>query len=161
MGVAMDIYKEKIAFELMQEYADIKKKLNDLGICRTEREPTGDYAEWLVASKLKYQQAENTVQSGYDLINPTDGKTYQVKARRIFKNSSYKVIIKQYQQNRFDYLILVLFNEDFSILKVYEYTYDSIPTFFKPNRKDMEIMISLSNYENKLNRIDGGRTLLL
>ena len=39
------IQKEKLALELMRKYGEIKAQLNDYGISRTEREPTGDYAE--------------------------------------------------------------------------------------------------------------------
>ena len=153
--------KEELALMLMQEYANLKKKLNDLGICRTERDPTGDYAEWLIASKLNLKQAENTVQSGYDLVSPDTGDTYQVKARRMFKEHPYKVSIKKYNEYSFDYLILVLFKEDFSILRAYEFTYDSIPFFCKKNDKDMEIMISLSNYSDKLDCVKDSKILML
>ena len=145
----------------MQEYANLKKKLNDLDICRTEREPTGDYAEWLIASKLNLQQAKNTVQSGYDLVSPVTGVTYQVKARRIFKEHGYKVSINKYNEYRFDYLILVLFKEDFSILNAYEFTYESIPLFCKKRGKDMEMMISLSNYSEKLDCVKDRKILML
>lgn len=161
MNINEKLEKEKLALMLMQEYANLKKKLNDLDICRTERDPTGDYSEWLIASKLNLQQAENTVQSGYDLISPDTGVTYQVKARRIFKKHGYKVSIKKYNEYRFDYLILVLFKEDFSILRAYKFTYDSIPLFFAEKDKNMEIMISLSNYSEKLDCIKDREILML
>lgn len=153
--------KEKIALELMREYGVIKAQLNDYGISRTEREPTGEYAEWLVASKLGFRQAENTVQSGYDLIDPQTGKTYQIKARRIFKDHSYKVSISKYKKYPFDYLILILFNEDFTVRRAYQYTYESIPLFFKSKGANMELMISLSNYREKLENIEDMRILAL
>ena len=151
--------KERIALELMREYGAIKRELNDYGICRTEREPTGDYAEWLVASKLNLKQAENTVQSGYDLIDEKKGTTYQVKTRRIFKDHSYKISISKYRTYPFDYLIIVIFNEDFSVKKAYQYSYESIPLFFKSKGSNMELMISLSNYREKLENIDGMKLL--
>ena len=40
--------KERKALELMREYVVLKHKMTELGISRTEGEPTGDYAEWLV-----------------------------------------------------------------------------------------------------------------
>lgn len=161
MNTNEKLEKEKLALMLMQEYANLKKKLNDLEICRTERDPTGDYAEWLIASKLNLQPAENTVQSGFDLFNPDTGVTYQVKARRIFKKHPYKISIKKYNEYHFDYLIIVLFKEDFSILRVYEFTYDSIPHFFKEKNKDMEIEIGLSNYSEKLDCVKDGKILML
>ena len=153
--------KEKYALDLMQAYSNLKKELNKFGVCRTEREPTGDYAEWLVASRLRYVQAENTVQKGYDLFDPQTGKTYQIKARRMFKSHSYKVSIKKYKENYFDFVILVLFNEDFTVLKAYEFPYEGIKTVFKANGKDMELMISLSTYEKKLSAIDGIKEIKL
>lgn len=161
MNTNEKLEKEELALMLMREYANLKKKLNDLDICRTEREPIGDYAEWLIASKLNLQQAENTVQSGYDLVNPDTGATYQVKARRMFKEHGYKVSINKYNEHPFDCLILVLFKEDFSILRAYEFTYDSIPLFCKKKGKDMEIMISLSNYSEKLDCVKDRKILTL
>lgn len=161
MNTNEKLEKEELALMLMQEYANLKKKLNDLDICRTERDPTGDYAEWLIASKLNLQQAKNTVQSGYDLVSPDTRVTYQVKARRMFKKHSYKVSIKKYNEHPFDYLILVLFKEDFSILRAYEFTYDSIPLFCKKKDKDMEIMISLLNYSEKLDCVKDRKILML
>ena len=155
------IQKEKLALELMRKYGEIKAQLNDYGISRTEREPTGDYAEWLVASKLDLLQAENTVQSGYDLIDPQTRKTYQIKARRMFKDHQYKVSIAKYVKYPFDYLVLIIFNEDFTIHRAYQYTYESIPLFFKPKGDNMEIMISLSNYRKKLENIENMNILAL
>lgn len=141
--------KEKLALELMREYGVIKAQLNDYGISRTEREPTSDYAEWLVASKLDLLQAENTVQSGYDLLDPQMRETYQIKARRILIGHSYTVRISKYKKYLFDYLVLILFNEDFTFRRAYQYTYDSIPLFFKPKGVNMELTITLSNYIEK------------
>ena len=153
--------KENKALELMREYWRVKQKLNDFGICRTEGEPLGDYAEWLVASRLDLEFANNTVQSGYDLIDPTSGKTYQVKARRAFKDHSYKISISKYDKYEFDYLIILIFNEDFSVMAAYQYTYDCIPLFFKsvPQRNSMELMFSIKNYKDKFEKVAGVKYL--
>ena len=81
----------------------------------------------------------------------------------MFKKHGYKVSIKKYKECPFDYLILVLFKEDFSILRAYKFTYDSIPLFCKKskNDKDMEIMISLSNYSKKLDCVKDRKILML
>ncbi len=141
--------KERKALELMREYVALKNEMTDLGISRTAGEPTGDYAEWLVATKMNLHIAENTVQSGYDLIDLETGKTYQVKARRIFKAHQYKISLAKYNKYPFDYLIIVLFDEDFSVRAAYQYPYEVIPDFFTPEKENMKIMFSLSNFRKK------------
>ena len=141
--------KERKALELMREYVALKHEMTDLGISRTEGEPTGDYAEWLVATKMGLQIVENTVQSGYDLIDPETGTTYQVKARRIFKSHQYKIALAKYDKYPFDYLIVVLFDEDFSVREAYKYPYEVIPDFFSPEKENMKIMFSVSNFKKK------------
>lgn len=141
--------KERKALNLMREYVALKREMTDLGISRTEGEPTGDYAEWLVATKMGLQIVENTVQSGYDLIDPETGTTYQVKARRIFKSHQYKISLAKYDKYHFDYLIVVLFDEDFSIREAYKYPYEVIPDFFSPEKENMKIMFSVTNFRKK------------
>ena len=153
--------KERYALELMREYGAIKALLNDYGICKTEREPTGDYAEWLVATKMGLQQANNPVQRGYDLEDHESGKTYQVKARRIIKSHPYKISISHYQKYHFDYLVILLFNEDFTVKKAYQYTYDSIPQFFSPKGDNKEIEFTIVNYREKLEKVENMQILSL
>ena len=141
--------KERKALELMREYVVLKHKMTELGISRTEGEPTGDYAEWLVSTKMGLQIAGNTVQSGFDLVDPKTGITYQVKARRIFKSHQYKISLAKYNKYPFDYLIVVLFDEDFSVRDAYQYPYEVIPSFFDPEKENMKIMFSVKNYKKK------------
>ncbi len=142
--------KEQYALELMRQYVELKHKMTDLGISRTEGEPTGDYAEWLVSVKLGLKIVENSVQSGYDLVDPKTGETYQVKARRIFKKHQYKIAISKYDKYPFDYLIIVLFDENFSVRDAYQYDYKTVPKFFEPEKENMKIMFSVLNYKKKL-----------
>ena len=139
--------KEKKALELMHQYVELKKRMQELGISRTEGEPTGDYAEWLVATKMKLVPSDNLVQSGFDLVDPKTGKTYQVKARRIFKKHQYKISLSKYYKYKFDYLIVVFFDENFAVRDAYLYEYEDIPVFFSPEKENMKIMFSVNNYK--------------
>ena len=47
----------------------------------------------------------------------------------------------------FDYLIVVLFDEDFSVRAVYQYPYSVIPDFFEPEKENMKITFSFSHPE--------------
>ena len=141
--------KEQKALGLMHKYVSLKREMKTLGISRTEGEPTGDYAEWLVSTKLGLQIVGNKVQSGYDLIDPKSGKTYQVKARRIFLSHQYKISLSKYDKYRFDYLIVVLFDENFEVRDAYQFPYKSITKFFTPEKENMKIMFSVKNYKNK------------
>ena len=45
--------KSLSVFELLQCFSTALDELKQLGVVRTRNNPTGDYAEWLVAKKLK------------------------------------------------------------------------------------------------------------
>ena len=96
------------------------------------------------------KDSRDSVQSGYDLVDPKTGETYQVKARRIFKKHQYKIAISKYDKYPFDYLIIVLFDENFSVRDAYQYDYKTVPEFFEPEKENMKIMFSVLNYKKKL-----------
>ena len=78
---------------------------------------TGDYAEFLVSKLYNAKKMPNS-NKGYDLIT-SDGKRIQVKSR--FVSSGHKSkplnIIRSWD---FEFLVVVLFNEDGSLYQVVE-----------------------------------------
>jgi hypothetical protein len=93
-------------------------ELRRRGVCRTENNPTGDYAEYIVAQKLGLDLVPNS-KSGYDAVD-NGGVRYQIKGRRIVPTnpSTQLGVIRNLQKQDFDYVIGVLFNENYSVLKV-------------------------------------------
>ena len=100
-------------------------------ICRTENNPTGDYAEYLVAQKLGLNLGANS-RSGYDATDKK-GLRYQIKGRRIVPTnpSTQLGVIRKLQKQEFDYVIGVLFNEHYSVLKVAKIPHVAVGEFAK------------------------------
>ena len=87
--------------------------------------------------------------SGYDLIDSKTGETYQVKARRIFKSHQYKISLSKYKKYKFDYLIVILFDECFFVRDAYKFPYKAIPKFFEPEKENMKLELSLDGRPNR------------
>ena len=64
----------------LKDYAARINSLYSAGVVRTYNSPVGDYAEWLVSTKLQLQLEKNS-EKGYDAINVENGLRYQVKSR--------------------------------------------------------------------------------
>ena len=61
--------REKSTLELMNMYAEILTELKGRKVVRTYNSPVGDYAEWLVATKLGLILEHNSTK-GYDAYDP-------------------------------------------------------------------------------------------
>lgn len=127
--------KSKEVIANLKEYARILNELNEAGVVRTYNSPVGDYAEWLVAEKLKLTLESNSAK-GHDALDEKSGIRYQVKSRWIHKGTKNKAlnVIRNYDENQFDYLIIVLFKDDFSVEKVYKVPHDVIGKHFTYNK---------------------------
>lgn len=103
--------------ELLQLQASITNELITRKVVRTQNNPLGDYTEWLVANALNLSLEANS-KAGYDGIN-TDGIRVQIKGRRITpKNGSRQLsAIRKYEENDFDELAAVIFDQNFNIIE--------------------------------------------
>lgn len=114
--------KNKSSVELMNMYAEILGELNRRNVVRTYNSPVGDYAEWLAAEKLSLRLEHNS-KKGYDAIDPNTGYKYQIKSRRergIPTNQSRELnVIRNYDENQFDYLVILIFDERFDVKEAY------------------------------------------
>lgn len=115
--------------ELLQLYDRVLDELSEREVIRTNNNPVGDYAEWLVAQKLGLELA-NCSKTGYDGISK-DNIKYQIKARRNHpaNNSRQLNVIRNFENNSFDFLIAILFNKDFSIKEAYQIPHKLIPKY--------------------------------
>ncbi len=101
--------------ELLQTFAAIIEELRSRGISRSNNNPAADYTEWLVCARLNLERQANS-NAGYDAI-AEDGTRFEIKARRITPhNPSLQLsAIRELKAKRFDYLIGVIYEIDFSI----------------------------------------------
>ena len=101
--------------ELLALYADIVTNLCARNVVRSVNNPAADYAEYLIGKALKLKPAPPSTK-GYDLIGKT-GEKYEVKARRYTSRSKPTRFspIRQIEENHFNYLAVVLFEENFDV----------------------------------------------
>ena len=129
--------KEKSSIELMNMYADILEELNCRNVVRTYNSPVGDYAEWLVAEKLGFVLAHNS-KKGYDAYDPLTGLRYQIKSRwdrgAATTQSRELNVIRNYDDNQFDYLIIVIFDEHFGVKEAYMLPHKTIKPYARYNK---------------------------
>ncbi|HEY0071017.1 MAG TPA: hypothetical protein VGE04_13705 [Chloroflexia bacterium] len=104
--------------ELLRRYGQIIDELKRRGVTRTANNPSGDYAEWLVARNLNLELLGNS-NAGYDAIGP-DHVKYQIKSRRVTPENKSRELgaIRGLDKQDFDYLVAVMFNADFTLDKV-------------------------------------------
>ena len=106
--------------ENLRLFADVLEYLKFKEVTRSLNNPTGDYAEWLSA-KVFDLDLVGVSEKGHDATSKVDGTRYQIKARRSEKpNQSLPLgVIRGIAENRFDFLLVVVFAKEFSIASAY------------------------------------------
>ena len=110
----MDRLPEKSELELLKLWANVIVALRAKNIVRTNNNPLGDFTEWLVCERLGLHMAEYKAEKGYDATDDERNK-YQIKGRRTTTSSVTFSPIRGYEGKDFDYLILVVFGDDFQV----------------------------------------------
>lgn len=120
--------------DLLRRYKTILDRLRELNVIRTENSPVGDYAEWLVARRLNLTLMRNS-STKYDAIG-TDGIRYQIKARRLTEaNKSTQLgVFRNLELEGFDQLIVVLFDANFEIHKVFRIPHKIVVKYAKERK---------------------------
>ncbi len=100
---------------LLVQHAAILDELRRRGILRSRNNPTGDYGEWLVSSRLGLALADPS-EKGFDAVD-SDGFRYQIKARRLSgANPSTQLgVLRNLAGGDFDFLVAVLFEHDWTV----------------------------------------------
>ncbi len=113
----MNDLKNLKIIDLLQLHAEIISELKNRKIVRTNNNPTGDYAEWLVASNLNLQLETNS-KAGYDATD-SRGFRYQIKSRKLASTSDPKnlSVIRNLDKHDFDYLIAVIFDKNYKLIQ--------------------------------------------
>ncbi len=106
--------------EVFATWVAAMRELRRRDILRSDNTPTGDYAEWLVATRLGLV-LEGNATSGFDARGP-DGTRYQIKARRLptAKTSRQLSALRNLDQDPFDVLIVVLFTSAFEVFECWK-----------------------------------------
>jgi hypothetical protein len=101
--------------QLLAVHARVLGELRTRGVLRTTNNPVADYAELLVCRALSLIPAPNS-EKGHDATD-ADGKRYEIKARRQTKESrpTRFSAIRGLEEGHFDFLVAVLFTEDFRV----------------------------------------------
>ena len=102
--------------QLLFDYARILDELRQTKIIRSKNNPVGDYAEWLVSETFNLELCSKSMK-GHDAY---DGRyKYEVKARRLTGDNQSRRLsaIRDLDKHHFDYLIGVLFDHDFGVVR--------------------------------------------
>ena len=101
--------------DLLQLSGRIIDELRDRGITRTGNNPLADYTEWMISQAYGFSLSPRSTK-GYDAID-LDGKKVEIKARRITKRTPSRQLssIRKFDEELFDYLICVIYDQDFDI----------------------------------------------
>ena len=129
---------------LLKEYSKILSSLYSAGIVRTYNSPVGDYAEWLASTKLGLELQRNDT-AGYDAKDKEE-KRYQIKGRWMHpgKNTRELTVIRDYDKDPFDYLVVVVFGADFEVEEAYLIPHEVIGKYFTHKKHLNGIIVNLT-----------------
>lgn len=108
-------------------WANTMAELRRRGIVRTFNNPVGDIAEALAARRLGLTVVERNSEKGHDAVD-ADGRRYQVKARRITPQNKSRQLgnIRDLDDDPFDFLVAVLFDEWLNVTEMWIVTPDVV-----------------------------------
>ncbi|QMI48980.1 hypothetical protein [Burkholderia sp. MBR-1] len=111
---SVDLPKLSIA-DLLATHCIVIAELQRRGVLRSGNNPTGDYAEWLVSSRLGLELAAKSCK-GYDAIDAQKVR-YEIKARRVTPTnpSTQMSPVRDLAGAHFDFLIAVVFDSDWNV----------------------------------------------
>ena len=93
----------------------------------------GEFAEHIVADALK-GKLQPPSNKAFDILL-SDGKTVQVKARKLSGKYRYSETLSDFHSWNFDILIVVLFNDDGTLKQVLQMDSKLARTFIHPRKK--------------------------
>lgn len=104
-------------------YADLMEELRNRQLIRSSNNPVADYAEKVAVECMGLSRAGKE-ERGYDALDEKN-RRYQIKGRRITRHNRSRQlgVIRNLDEKLFDYLIAVIFNEDFSINEIWKVPY--------------------------------------
>lgn len=108
-------FSKKTITELLETHSRVLDELKQRQVIRSKNNPTGDYAEWLVASKLCLVLEKNSAK-GFD-AKDLQGLRYQIKGRRVTSDnkSTQLGVIRDLDGGDFDFLVAIVFDEAWQV----------------------------------------------
>lgn len=101
--------------QLLNTHSAVLEELRHREVLRTNNNPTGDYAEWLVSESLGLTLAPSSA-AGYDATDE-DGIRYQIKGRNVRpEDKSFQLgVIRNLEGKEFDFLVAVIFETTWGV----------------------------------------------
>lgn len=108
---------------LLSLYSELMEELRDRELIRSSNNPVADYAEKTAVEYMGLTRVGKE-EKGYDAVDKNKGR-HQIKGRRITKHNDSRQlsVIRDLDKKPFDYLVAVIFNEDFSVNEIWEVPY--------------------------------------
>ena len=115
------------ASQLLAQYAALIEELRRRGITRSSNNPVGDYTELLCEKALSLRTADKSTK-GYDATD-SRGARYQIKGRRLTRHSDSRQlgVLRDLNSEPFDYLVGVLFTEEFRVFRACHLPISQLP----------------------------------
>lgn len=109
--------------ELLRLYATLIKTLREKGITQSGNSPVADYAKKRAIQTLGLVRADKRAR-GYD-AEDRDGNKYRIKGRRITRHNNSRQsrqlgVIRSLDEHPFDFLVAVIFDENFNVLDMWK-----------------------------------------
>ena len=116
---------------LLGLHSEVGRELRRRGICRSSNNPVADYAEGVVAKALRLKLASGST-TGFDATDAR-GKRYEIKARRLTSAAKATMLsaIRGMERRHFDFLVAVVFNEDYTVNKAVQIPYGTVARIAK------------------------------
>ena len=115
--------------ELLQTHAAIIDELIQRGVAKTRNNPIGDYTEWLVCRRMNLEMQPNS-KALYDAVE-ANGTRYQIKGRQDNRTRVQFSSIRDLDEHGFDFVIAVVFNDNYSIRLALKIPHRIVPEFAK------------------------------
>lgn len=136
--------------ELLASHSAVLDELRKRGVIRSKNNPTGDYTEWLVSSKLELTLAINS-SKGFD-AKDVQGLRYQIKGRRVTpENKSTQLgVIRNLIGKDFDFLVAVVYDENWQVQTAAKIPHQTVALLssFRPHQNGhiMHLRSSIFNH---------------
>ncbi|MDE2801380.1 MAG: hypothetical protein OXK21_00675 [Chloroflexota bacterium] len=122
----MEELQDMSEVQLLQTHSAVITELNRRGVVKTKNNPIGDYTEWMVCNRLRLQRQGNS-RAAFDAID-RQGVRYQIKSRCSEASTVQFSPIRNLEQHGFDFVIAVVFNEDYSVRFAVMIPHDVVPS---------------------------------
>ena len=121
--VQMSKLKSMDELGLLRLYAELMEELRSRQIIRSGNNPVADYAEKVAVEYFGLIRAGKE-ERGYDARDKR-GRKYQIKGRRVTRHNKSRQlsVIRNLNEHLFDFLIAVVFNENFNVEEMWKIPY--------------------------------------